>query len=270
LFVREVGTGRPVVVLHGGPGAAHDYLYPAFSSLADEFRLLFYDQRGGGRSAVARPSRIGWRDHLADLEALRRYWKLGRLALIGYSWGGLLALLYAGEHPGRVGAMALVAPAPGWGEYHREFKDEFARRSRLEAVQRLRAELETSGLAESDPQAYQRRRFDLSLAGYYYQPAAVRDAPAFTVQLQAQQATWSSLRGHGAELRRRLSGLIVPTIILHGRHDPIPLRWAEELAEVMPRARLIVLERSGHLPHLEEADRTLGEVRRFLRETLRS
>jgi proline iminopeptidase len=270
LFVREVGTGRPVVVLHGGPGAAHDYLYPAFSSLADEFRLLFYDQRGGGRSAVARPSRIGWRDHLADLEALRRYWKLGRLALIGYSWGGLLALLYAGEHPGRVGAMALVAPAPGWGEYHREFKDEFARRSRLEAVQRLRAELETSGLAESDPQAYQRRRFDLSLAGYYYQPAAVRDAPPFTVQLQAQQATWSSLRGHGAELRRRLSGLIVPTIILHGRHDPIPLRWAEELAEVMPRARLIVLERSGHLPHLEEADRTLGEVRRFLRETLRS
>lgn len=270
LFVREVGTGRPVVVLHGGPGAGHAYLYPAFSSLADEFRLLLYDQRGGGRSLVARPSKIGWRDHVADLEALRRHWKLEQLALIGYSWGGLLALLYASENPGQVEALALVAPAPGWGGYHREFKDEFARRSGSEEVQRLRAELEASGLEERDPQAYQRRRFDLSLAGYYYQPAAARDVPPFTVQLQAQQATWASLRGHGAELRRRLSGLSVPTIVLHGRYDPIPLRWAEELAAVLPRARLVVLEQSGHLPYLEEADRTLGEVRRFLRDALRS
>lgn len=270
LLVREVGTGRPVTVLHGGPGAGHDYLYPAFSSLADEFRLLFYDQRGGGRSPVARPSEIGWRDHVADLEALRRHWKLERLALIGYSWGGLLALLYASENPARVEALALVAPAPGWGGYHRQFKEEFARRSRSEEVKRLRAELEASGLEESDPRAYRRRRFDLSLAGYYHRPAAARDAPPFTVQLQAQQATWTSLRGHGAELRRRLSGLSVPTVILHGRHDPIPLRWAEEAAAVIPRARLIVLERSGHLPYLEEADRTLGEVRRFLRDALRS
>ncbi|NIR44596.1 MAG: hypothetical protein GWN99_09900, partial [Gemmatimonadetes bacterium] len=52
LFVRELGSGPPVVVLHGGPGAHHDYLLPHFGRLADEFRLYFYDQRGGGRSRV--------------------------------------------------------------------------------------------------------------------------------------------------------------------------------------------------------------------------
>lgn len=267
LFVREQGRGRPAVVLHGGPGADHEYLRPFFGGLADEFRVLFYDQRGGGRSPVARPGKVGWRDHVDDLEALRRHWSLERLALVGYSWGGLLALLYASENPGRAEALALVAPAPapGWGGYHGEFREELARRSQSEAAKRLRAELESSGLKETDPQAYQRRRFDLSLVGYFRQPAEVRDAPPFRVQLQARQATWASLKGHGARLRRELAGLNVPTLILHGRHDPIPLRWAEELAAVIPRARLIVLEKSGHLPHLEEAERTEREVRRFLR-----
>ncbi len=270
LFVREVGQGRPVVVLHGGPGADHDYLRPSFGVLADEFRLLFYDQRGGGRSPVPRPSRIGWRDHVDDLETLRRHWLLERLTVLGYSWGGLLALLYATEHPERVEALALVAPAAGWGDYHREFKDELARRSQSEVVRQLRTELESSGLAESDPEAYEQRRFDLSVAGYYRDPTSARDSPVFTVQLQAQQATWASLRGHGAELRRKLEVLNVPTLILHGRYDPIPLGWAEELAAVMPGARLIVLEASGHLPYLEEADRTVSAIRRFLREASKS
>lgn len=265
LFVREVGLGRPLVVLHGGPGAEHDYLLPAFSLLADEFRLCFYDQRGGGRSPVPRPNKIGWRDHVDDLEALRRYWQRERLTLVGYSWGGLLALLYATEYPERTEALVLIAPAVGWGDYQREFKDELARRSKSEGIVRLRAELESSGLEAIDPEAYRRRLFELSVAGYYRDPTTARDAPMFTVQLQAQQATWSSLRGHGPELRRKLKTLSAPTLILHGVHDPIPLRWAEELATVIPRARLLVLQASGHLPHIEEADLTLSAVRRFLR-----
>jgi pimeloyl-ACP methyl ester carboxylesterase len=108
--------------------------------------------------------------------------------------------------------------------------------------------------------------FELNVAGYFRDPATARDTPTFTVQLQAQQATWSSLRGHGPELRRRLETLDAPTLILHGLHDPIPLRWAEELATVVPGARLLVLRESGHLPYIEEADRTLGAIRRFLGE----
>jgi proline iminopeptidase len=266
LFVREMGDGPPVIVLHGGPGASHDYLRPTFSRLADEFHLYFYDQRGGGRSSVAHPREIGWRDHVADLETLRRGWGLQRLTLLGYSWGGLLALLYAGGYPDRVRALALLAPATGWGDYHRRFQDEFQRRSRSAAVKRMRAELDASGLAERDSAAYWQRRFVLSVAGYFKDPREARDVTPFVVQEQARQATWASLKGHGPELRRRVEALRVPTLILHGRYDPIPMEWAEELAELMPDARLVVLEESGHLPYVEQADRTFAELREFLRE----
>jgi len=266
LFVREIGVGPPVTVLHGGPGAQHDYLFPTFGRLADEFRLHFYDQRGGGKSQVSEPHKVGWRDHVADLEALRKKWEIDRLLLLGYSWGGLLALLYAAEYPGNVGALVLVAPAAGWGDYHRRFKEEFGRRGRAEAVRRMREELETSGLKHSDPPLYKRRRFNLSVAGYYMNPEDAYSSETFVVQLQAQQATWASLRGHGPELKSRLQGLQIPTLILHGRHDPIPLAWAEELASVLPVARLVVLENSAHVPHMEEPERLFWEVRGFLRE----
>src|SRR6267142_3176139 len=94
LYTRRVGTGPPVVVLHGGPGAHHDYLLPGFDALAEGRELIYYDQRGGGRSPVPRDVPVGWREQVADLEALRQYWELERLTLTGYSWGGLLALLY--------------------------------------------------------------------------------------------------------------------------------------------------------------------------------
>ncbi len=269
LFVRELGSGPSVVVLHGGPGAHHDYLLPYFGRLRDEFHLYFYDQRGGGRSRVARPHAIGWRDHVADLESLRQAWGLNRLTLIGYSWGGLLSLLYASEHPDHAGALVLVGAAAGWGDYPRRFKDELERRSRSEPVERLRAELEASGLKVSDPAAYRQRCFDLSVAGYFRDPRDALGSTPFMVQAQAREATWASLHGHGPELRRRLGSLAVATLIVHGRHDPIPLAWAEELAELMPLARLVVLEGSGHVPHVEEPGRTFAEIRAFLRKEQR-
>src|SRR3989442_11179197 len=112
LSPRRAGDGPPVVVLHGGPGAHHDYLLPQYDLLARGRTLLYYDQRGGGRSPVGRDPPVGWREHVADLEALRRHWSIDRLTLLGYSWGGLLAVLYWLEHPERVDRLAPVSPAP--------------------------------------------------------------------------------------------------------------------------------------------------------------
>lgn len=266
LFVKEMGDGSPVVVLHGGPGAHHDYLLPQFGSLADEFTLYFYDQRGGGRSGVARPHEVTWRQHVADLETLRAHWELERMPLLAYSWGGLLALLYAVEHPARVRSLALVDPAPGWGGYYAIFQAEFRRRTHAPEVETMRRELETSGLRERDPEGYRQRRFELSVAGYFRDPTRATSLTPFRVQAQAQSATWASLHGYGATLRERLRALEVPTLILHGRHDPIPLAWAEELARVLPRAQLHVIERSGHVPYVEEPEPLFREIRDFLRE----
>src|SRR5206468_12737448 len=125
IYTRRVGDGPPVVVLHGGPGAHHDYLLPQYDRLALGRTLLYYDQRGGGRSPVPRDTPVGWREHVADLEALRDRWGLPRLTLAGYSWGGLLALLYAAEMPDRLERLALISPAPAWAEARREFEARF-------------------------------------------------------------------------------------------------------------------------------------------------
>src|SRR5207302_8539978 len=123
LYTRRVGDGPPpVVVLHGGPGAHHDYLLPQYDRLAHGRTLLYYDQRGGGRSPVARDTPVGWREHVADLEALRRHWGTDRLALLGYSWGALLAVLYALQHPSQAERLALVSPAPAPTQCRREFE----------------------------------------------------------------------------------------------------------------------------------------------------
>ena len=103
-----------MVVLHGGPGASHDYLRPGFDLLAAGRTLIYYDQRGGGQSPVPAGTPVGWREQVADLDALREAWGLDQLTICGYSWGGLLAMLYATEHPDRVARLALVSPAPAW------------------------------------------------------------------------------------------------------------------------------------------------------------
>lgn len=257
LFVRRVGRGSPAVVLHGGPGAHHDYLLPGFDALADGRELIYYDQRGGGRSPVARDVAVGWTEHVADLEALRVTWGLERLTLAGYSWGGLLALLYAVSHPGRVGRLALVSPAPAWRAAREQFEGAFARRNLDPAFQEARRQLRESGLRERDPAAFQQRIFELSVAPYFFDPERARELTPFRVTGRTQQEVWQSLGDF--DLRPRLPELRgIPALVLHGEEDPISIEAARTAAGLIG-AEFHALPRCGHVPYVEafEAFRTL-------------
>src|SRR5688572_4266893 len=160
-------AGSPLLVLHGGPGAHHDYLLPGMLALSDEHRMVFYDQRGGGRSRIDdTQDPITAATHLEDLEALVAELDLEPLSLVGYSFGGLLALLYAVEtfessRAPRPARLVLIDPAPVTRHFRSAFEAEFARRQSGDDVQALRAELAESGLRERDPDAYRRRQFEL-------------------------------------------------------------------------------------------------------------
>jgi proline iminopeptidase len=234
--------------LHGGPGAHHDYLLPGFDALANGRELIYYDQRGGGRSPVSRETPVGWHEHVADLEDLRRQWGLETLTLAGYSWGGLLALLYAIEFPPRVARLALVSPAPAWREAREEFERRFAERNLAPELQRQRAELRASGLRERDPDAYARRVFELSVAPYFFDPSRARDLTPFRLTGRTQHEVWASLGDF--DLRPVLSRLSVPALVTHGVDDPIPLETARSVAEVLG-AEFHPLPRCGHVPYVE-------------------
>jgi len=262
IFERRVGEGPPVVVLHGGPGAHHDYLLPGFDRLGPGRTLIYYDQRGGGRSPVGRDVPVGWREQVADLEALRGLWGLHRMTLAGYSWGGLLAMLYATEYPQRVERLALVSAAPATRAARAVFEERFQARTLSPALQAARGELRTSGLRERDLQAYQRRLFELAVAGYFHDPERVRELTPFRLTERTQKEVWASLGDY--DLRPALRALRIPSLVVHGDDDPIPVESARETALCLG-ADLTVLKNCGHVPYVEAPEEFTAALDPFLR-----
>lgn len=262
LFERRIGDGPEVVILHGGPGAHHDYLLPGFDSLATGRQLVYYDQRGGGQSPVDRDVPVGWREQVADLEALRSEWGLERLVIVGYSWGALLAMLYATTHPDRVERLALVSPAPAARSERTTFEANLAARNAAPALKAARAELQGGDLKERDPAAYQRRLFDLAVSGYFHDPSLVAAMTPFRVTGRTQQEVWQSL-GEDFDLRPDLRKLRIPALVMHGDDDPIPLETARATAEALS-AEFVVLKDCGHVPHVEAAAEFRAVLDRFL------
>jgi len=263
-------AGAPrLLVLHGGPGAPHDYLLPQMLELADRYQLIFYDQRGSGQSRTVDQSPITWRTHVEDLAQLIIELGLDPLSLVGYSWGGLLALLYAieayrgaGTRPVR---MVLIDPAPTSRGARIAFETEFARRQNSDAVAKLREELAASGLREKNHDAYRQRMFELSVAGYFGRLERARALTPFRVVGRIQKSVWESLCDY--DLRNALSTVRCPTLVIHGRQDPIPLESSEAVTQALPNARLVVIDESGHVPYVEAPDVLFAAIRRFLDET---
>jgi proline iminopeptidase len=251
-----------VVVLHGGPGAHHDYLLPQYDRLAPGGKsreLFYYDQRGGGQSPVPRETPVGWREHVADLEAIRVSLGIERLTLCGYSWGGLLALLYFCEHPQRVERLALVSPASPTVTYRRQFDEEFARRMAAPEIVKAREELRASGVRD------QRKAFELSVAGYFRDFRDAKNLTSFRVAARTQQAVWDSLGEYDlrAQLRDLAARYPVPdTCIIHGTFDPIPIAGSRELAQLLG-AQLVELP-VGHCPHVEATEDFVRALDGFL------
>jgi proline iminopeptidase len=261
LYERRVGEGPAVIVLHGGPGAHHDYLLPGFDALARGRTLVYYDQRGGGRSQVDRQVPLGWREHVADLEALRMAWGYERLTLAGYSWGGLLAMLYALEHPARVDKLALVSSAPAWRAARDEFERRFSARSMTPALQQARRELRESGLRDRDPAAHAARLFELAVAGYFHDPRRATSLTPFRITERTRAEVWVSLGDF--DLRPRLRELRLPALVLHGDDDPIPWESARETAECLA-AEFRLIPDCGHVPYVEAFDQFVRIMDAFL------
>jgi proline iminopeptidase len=265
LYTRRIGGGPPVVVLHGGPGAHHDYLLPQYDLLARRRTLLYYDQRGGGRSPIARDMAAGWREHVADLEALRERWRLDRVTLLGYSWGGLLAVLYALEHPDRIGRLGLVCPAPVTAEWRTDFQRRLAARAANPWIVAARADLKASGLQERDPEKYRRTAFALSVAGYFRDPSLAEQLTPFRVTQRTELAVWESL-GH-YDLRERIrrtfpAGRTPPSLVVAGAFDPLPVEAARQLAALLDTPAVELA--TGHVPHVEATQEFVRVLDGFL------
>jgi len=276
LYWREDGpVDAPLLILlHGGPGASHDYLYPQMLALAETHRVITYDQRGGGRSKTDDPTPITWRTQVADLSAVLVEFAIDSPTLIGYSWGALLAMLYSIEsvnHDSHVPSLtipsrlALISPAPitrGWRD---AFEAALLERQRSDVIRDLRAALSASGMREQDPVAYRQRSFELSVAGYFADPLLAHALTPFRVVGRVQQSIWDSLGDFDLRdgLRQFGSAVPRPVLVIHGLADPIPRASSMAVSDALG-ATYVELAHCGHVPYVEQPSALFEAMARFL------
>lgn len=274
LFYRMVGSGPDtVIVLHGGPGFTMDYLFADLEPLATGHTLLFYDQRGaGGSSLIADSTAFGGDAFAADLESVRRHFRMEKVILLGHSWGAGVAALYSQRHPDRVARMVLVSAMP------------LRRRVLQEVFERMSAgrdSLTLSRMAEWR-EAWKANPGDVSACREYhalwFEPfVADTDALRRTKgdfcagtpeslrngMTTVNPYTWASLGEW--DWRSSLGSVNAPSLIIHGTVDPLPLESAREWGRALPNARILELEGIGHFPYLETPEVFVATVNQFVR-----
>jgi proline iminopeptidase len=275
LFVRVVGEGRPIVVLHGGAEFDHTYFLPELDRLADSFRLVYYDQRGRGRSAAGvRPEDVTLASEIEDVDAVRREAGHEHVAVLGHSWGGLLAAEYAIRHPERVSHLILLDTVPLSEAGARRLREHLGRvrtPAEIEALEALRAsEQYRSGALDADAE-YLRIHFRPTVPPQLLDELVGRLRRHFTPEtvVTAREIDHhlfdETLLAVGYDLLPALRRLEVPTLVLHGSEDFIPVPIAEEIAAAVPGARLAVLPDCGHFTYLERPDEVHQHVAELIR-----
>jgi proline iminopeptidase len=274
LYCREVGAGPPIVVLHGGPDFGHAYLLPELDALADRFRLLFYDQRGRGRSAGGvRPDDVSLRSEVDDLDRVQSHFGLESTALLGHSWGGVLAMAYATRHPDRISQLLLLDTAPASVSDWQLLRDAFARGRPPEDRAEMEAIAATDAFRRGDvkaEEAYNRAHFRMTvrrpdlletLVGRLR--AGWTEEGVLLARAIEQRLHDETSRSSSWDMFPALRGLSVPTLLLHGERDFIPVEVAARIAEAVPGAELRVLPGCGHFTFLEAPEVVFGEIARF-------
>jgi proline iminopeptidase len=255
LFYEVVGSGEPIVIVHGGPGLDHGYLQPGMDMLASRNTLVYYDQRGTGRSDVALDTTaVNLDAFVGDIDALRQALGYDQITVLAHSFGVLFGIEYARQYPENLKGLILMAPAePG-----QRFADQTA--TRLTAA---RSEDDQSDLAElTSSEAFQAR--DAATLSEVYRVAfrgTFRDRTRVDeLDLDLSSRTAQNGQDVGMLLGQslgtvdwwdRFDSIRTPTLVIHGRYDIPPVAMSRALAEAFPNGRLSVLD-SGHFPYIED------------------
>lgn len=276
LRFQVVGSGRDtVVVLHGGPVLfSSSYLVKDFAPLVPGRTLIFYDQRGAGRSGLPADTTLHTAGRfVADLEAVRQHFGLAKMSILGHSWGAMLAGLYAIEHPGRVERMVLANPAPIDVPAQFEFLDN--RAANITPAEAARQDsLFPLMFGGPNPVGACEAYFGSLVKAYMAVPAATASFKGTWCDVSPQRAAemWSTIgRVVGSlgfwDFRQPMGAVNVPTLVVHGAGDPIPLSSSQAWASSVPGGRLEVIAGAGHFPWLERPDAFFEAVNPFLRRS---
>ncbi len=266
LFVSTKGTGKNLVVLHGGPGLNHSYFKPHLNDLEKNFRVIYFDQRACGKSTIPSPDSISINFLVDDLEALRKELKIGKLNLLAHSWGAVLATQYALVYPQNVEAIIYSNPAMLSREYDQEAATLLkAKATKSDSVQR--AEIIKNG--NLDAPKYE-ELVRLSFRASAYEPKNMEALKLNLPEnfLQANKVLFTGLMKDprsSDNLYDSLTKLTFPTLIIHGASDATPMSSIERYRKNLKNHQFVLFNSSGHFPFVEEPEKFIAVVKKFLR-----
>jgi proline iminopeptidase len=257
------GTGTPLIIVNGGPGFDHTYLHisTAWDALGQNRRIIFYDQRGDGRSSPLKPGQsCNLADQIADLEALRAHLGFEKWDMLGHSWGGYLSMAYSARYAQHIAHLMIVdSAAPKWSDRLFLFSQIFPEITERRASYSFADEMGDQAASNASIRDY------LTMLFYSAEKrdAFVAQMGAGAYRKQVFQAWISDLPRF--DLNPELSKYKFPVMVMTGRYDinVAPL-VAYKIHEAIPGSRFVVFERSGHIPFYEEPDAFVHAAEGFL------
>lgn len=281
IYYTSLGTGKPLLIVHGGPGASHDYFLPYLLPLARTHRLVFIDERGSGRSEkLENPAGYTVETMVEDVEAVRSALDLGKIDLLGHSYGGVLAQAYALKYQQNLSHLILCSTF----QSTRRMNEVFRRmEEKMPTELRTRIQhLESAGLY-GHGKDYQKNRYTdeymVAAWGEGYFPYLYQNHPDANYSPTASgvmswdlyRVMWGSngefvIDGNLAtvEYTDRLSTIHVPTLITAGDTDECDPSLAREMNKQIPRSTLVIFPRSGHMTFVDQPGLFLRAVNDFL------
>lgn len=264
LYYEIVGKGEPVLLLSGGPGFSPEYLRPIAEKLGDQYAFVLFHQRGTGKSVIEKvdANALSLANLVGDLEALRKELKVEKLTIAGHSFGGILTMMYAREHPQRIGAIAFIDAGGPTLKSVPKFSTNLEARFSDEDRATIK---EWSG--EKGKENHRRAVLEIAKAktpAYFADRAKARLlTDAMTEESFHDGVFWAVVAQMMAlDLRSGLEKVKAPVLVLHGRQDP--LESAQEVHETFPGSRLEMIDNAGHFPWLEQPERFYAELGGFL------
>ena len=267
LYYEIAGEGRPILLSHGGLGAYdHTSFKPWLKQLADEFRLIYYDHRGGGLSD--RPESLadfGDTDWGHDMEGLRKHLGYERVTVLGHSYGSSIATHFAVNYPERLEAVIFVSGYPAM-DFMETVLTNLQERGTPEQVESAVAGF--SGAIQTDEQLADM----YALIGSLY----FNDPNGEAAKIYGAETVYSAVAFNRSivdllpayDMADRIHEITAPTLILSGSNDWITPyeKTSSRLHRDIAGSELVRFEHSGHMPFAEEPDRFLQVVRDWLRK----
>jgi proline iminopeptidase len=271
LFVKVMGQGYPLVLMHGGPGLDYTTLLP-LQPLAEQFTLIFYDHRCNGRSEGADVSSMTFENLTADADALRETLGFDKWVVLGHSFGGNVALEYALRYPQSLSHLILMNTGGDQWWVNQNAPEILAKRGysadTVDAARRF-----YNGELTPDEFLPTVLKF---IGAYSYHPSILYHPSLMALALRVglgppmKMQPEALIFGYGQLLQGwtvmdRLDEVNVPTLVIAGRYDFLfPTEHQVVLTAGIKDARLEIIECAGHNPQIEQPAQVIAAVKSFM------